>query len=398
MDRLIEKFRRKAASVDMRFVRSAENTIHWDERLVGIKGARGVGKTTLLLQHINRTHAASLDSVLYVSLDDLWFAEHDLMEMVDTFVKTGGEVLYLDEVHKYPLWSTVVKNIYDDYPALKIVFTGSSLLEIINSRADLSRRAVVHTLQGLSFREYLNIQGLGPFSEINLDLIFTDHQRLASDIVGQVKPLKYFYEYLQRGYYPYFLEGIENYGMRLEETVLMVLEAELPYLRNIEVAYVRKLKRLLSVIAESAPFIPNITRMSDRIELNRQTLLAYLHYLEEARLITSMYRQSRGLGALQKPDKIFLENTNLMYLSKNSVPDKGTLRETFLANQLSFGHELHYPESGDFLVDRKYTIEVGGKKKTGEQIKGLKDAYIAADGIEYGYGRKIPLWLFGFLY
>ena len=398
MDRLIEKFRRKAASVDMRFVRSAENTIHWDERLVGIKGARGVGKTTLLLQHINRTHADSLDSVLYVSLDDLWFAEHDLMEMVDTFVKTGGEVLYLDEVHKYPLWSTVVKNIYDDYPALKIVFTGSSLLEIINSRADLSRRAVVHTLQGLSFREYLNIQGFGPFYEINLELIFTDHQRLASDIVGRVKPLKYFYEYLQQGYYPYFLEGIENYGMRLEETVLMVLEAELPYLRNIEVAYVRKLKRLLSVIAESAPFIPNITRMSDRIELNRQTLLAYLHYLEEARLITSVYRQSRGLGALQKPDKIFLENTNLMYLSKNSVPDKGTLRETFLANQLSFGHELHYPESGDFLVDRKYTIEVGGKKNTGEQIKGLKDAYIAADGIEYGHGRKIPLWLFGFLY
>jgi uncharacterized protein len=398
MDRLIEKFRRKIASVDMRFIRSAVSTIHWDARLVGIKGARGVGKTTLLLQHIKRTYADRLDSVLYVSLDDLWFAEHDLIEMVDTFVKTGGDVLYLDEVHKYPLWSSVIKNIYDDYPKLKIVFTGSSLLEIIDSRADLSRRAVVHTLQGLSFREYLNIRGLGPFSEINLQLIVTEHQSFVSDIVREVKPLKYFQQYLQSGYYPYFLEGIENYTIRLEETVLMVLEAELPYLRNIEVAYVRKLKRLLSIIAESAPFIPNITRMSDRIELNRQTLLAYLHYLEEAKLITSIYKTSRGLGALQKPDKIFLENTNLMYLSKNSKPDRGNLRETFLANQLSFEHELHYAESGDFLVDRRQTIEVGGKNKTGKQIQGLKDAYIAADDIEYGHGRKIPLWLFGFLY
>ena len=382
----------------MRFIRGVMNLIHWDARLVGIKGARGVGKTTLLLQHIKQHYTDNLDSVLYVSLDDLWFAEHDLVETVDTFVKSGGEVIYLDEVHKYPLWARAIKNMYDDYPELKIVFTGSSLLEIINARADLSRRAVVHTLQGLSFREYLNLRGLGPFAEINLQDIVRGHQNLASDIVRRVKPFKYFDEYLQRGYYPYFLEGIENYLMRLEETVLMVLETELPYLRNIEIAYVGKLKRLLSIIAESAPFIPNITRMSDRIKINRQTLIAYLHYMEEAKLITSIYKRSRGLGTLQKPDKIFLENTSLMYLSARAEPDRGNLRETFLVNQLSFGHELHYPESGDFLVDRKYTIEAGGKNKTGEQLKGVEEAYIAADGIEYGYGNTVPLWLFGFLY
>lgn len=382
----------------MRFIRGVMNTIHWDARLVGIKGARGVGKTTLLLQHIKQHYTDNLDAVLYVSLDDLWFAEHGLVETVDTFVKSGGAVIYLDEVHKYPLWARAIKNIYDDYPELKIVFTGSSLLEIINARADLSRRAVVHTLQGLSFREYLNLRGLGPFAEIGLQDILQGHQSISSDIVRRVKPFKYFDEYLQRGYYPYFLEGVENYLMRLEETVLMVLETELPYLRNIEIAYVGKLKRLLSIIAESAPFIPNITRMSDRIKINRQTLIAYLHYMEEAKLITGIYKSSRGLGALQKPDKIFLENTSLMYLSAGAEPDKGNLRETFLVNQLSFGHELHYPESGDFLVDRKYTIEAGGKNKTGEQLKNVEEAYIAADGIEYGYGNTIPLWLFGFLY
>lgn len=374
------------------------NKIHWDARLVGIKGARGVGKSTLLLQHIKIHYSDRLDLVLYVSLDDLWFSEHDLIDTIDSFVKIGVEAIYLDEVHKYPHWSTVIKNIYDDYPDLKIIFTGSSLLEIPGAGADLSRRAVVHTLQGLSFREYLNLQGLGPFSEIDFQILLKEHQNIGADIVRYLKPLKYFHEYLKRGYYPYFLEGIETYDMRLEESVLMVLEIELPQLRSVDIAYVRKLKRLLSVISESAPFIPNITRMSDRIDINRQTLLSYLLYLEEAKLITNMYKSSRGLSALQKPDKIFLENTNLMYFSGSTGPDRGNLRETFLANQLAFDHVLHYAEAGDFLVDKKYILEVSGKNKTGQQIKGIENAYIAADDIEYGHGKKIPLWLFGFLY
>jgi len=404
MEHLIEKFRRKLADTKTDFVRSAMGTIHWEARMVGVKGARGIGKTTLLLQHIKLNYQNELDSVLYVSLDDLWFSEHSLLELTDSFVKVGGKHLYLDEVHKYPQWSVALKNMYDDFPELHVVFTGSSLLEILKGRADLSRRALVHTLQGLSFREYLNLQriGSGPdfegFSVIDLQNILEDHELLAVDINELIKPLKYFSNYMKSGYYPFFLEGEDTYGMRLEETILMLLEVELPLLRHIDISYVIKLKQLLSIISESAPFVPNITRLSERIGINRQTLLGYLHNLEEAKLINNIYRKSRGLSALQKPDKIFLENTNLMYLFKGSFADKGNLRETFLCNQLKYDHEVQYAEQGDFLVGGEYVIEVGGKNKTNKQIKDLNTAYIAADDLEYGYGNKIPLWLFGFLY
>ncbi len=310
----------------------------------------------------------------------------------------------MDEVHKYPQWSVALKNMYDDYPELRVVFTGSSLLEILKGRADLSRRAVVHTLQGLSFREYLNLQRIGSdldvegFSVIDLQNILENHESLVVDINRRIKPLKYFSDYMKSGYYPFFLEGVDTYGMRLEETILMLLEVELPLLRHIDISYVIKLKQLLSIISESAPFVPNITRLSDRTGINRQTLLGYLHNLDEAKLINTIYRKSRGLSALQKPDKIFLENTNLMHLFKDSLADKGNLRETFLCNQLKYDHELQYAEQGDFLVDGEYTIEVDGKNKTNKQIKDLNMAYIAADNLEYGYKNKIPLWLFGFLY
>ena len=398
MEQLIEKFRRKIAGVTTEFVRSAMETFHWDARLVGIKGARGVGKTTLLLQHIKLHYADDLESVLYVSLDDLWFAEQSLPELVDRFVKTGGRRIYLDEVHKYPDWSIVVKNIYDDYPDLQIVFTGSSLLEILNARADLSRRAVVHTLQGLSFREYLSIRGAGRFPPISLEELLENHTHLSAEIVSVAKPLKYFPEYLQKGYYPFFLEGEDTYGMRLEEAVLMLLEVELPLLRHIEIAYIIKLKQLLSIIAKSAPFVPNISRLSERIGINRQTLLGYLHYLTEAKLIRALFKDSRGIGTLQKPDKVFLENPNIMYLFQGGSADKGNLRETFFANQVGFQHKVNYPSRGDFIIDSKYTVEIGGKNKMVKQVQGIQEAYVAADDIEYGHGNKIPLWLFGFLY
>jgi len=400
MDTLIEKFRRKISGISTHFIRSAMETIQWNARLIGIKGARGVGKTTLLLQHIKLTCADSLDKVLYVSLDDLWFAEHSLADLVDRFVKTGGEKIYLDEVHKYPQWSRALKNIYDDYPTLQIVFTASSLLEILDARADLSRRAVVYHLPGLSFREYLNIQGLGQFKSLNFEEIIQDHANLSQEIVKEIKPFQFFQDYLQTGYYPFFLEGKETFPLRLEETILMLLEVELPLLRNIDISYVIKLKQLLSIISESAPFIPNISRLSDRIGINRQTLITYLHYLTQARLINALYKKARGIGALSKPDKLFLENSNLMYLlaGNTRTSHKGTVRETFFFNQVGAAHELHYPEQGDFLVNRKYTIEIGGKNKTGRQLRDIEDSFVAADDIEYGHGRTIPLWLFGFLY
>jgi predicted AAA+ superfamily ATPase len=330
------------------------------------------------------------------------------LDLADRFVKRGGTHLFLDEIHKYPEWARVIKNLYDDYPELSIVFTGSSLLEILNARADLSRRAIVYTMQGLSFREYLNLTAGTAFPVYALEDILHNHEKISAEICASIKPFRYFAAYLQAGYYPYFTEGPDLYPMRLEETVAMILEMELPLLRGVETAYIPKIKQLLAVISESAPFIPNISKLGERIGINRQTLIAYIQYLAEARLTRNLYKEAGGISVLQKPDKLFLENTNLMYLFKGPLWDKGNVRETFLANQLAYEHAITFPDAGDFLVDGKYLIEVGGKNKTRRQLKAAdaeaelsgadSAAWVAADDIEYGYDKKIPLWLFGFLY
>jgi predicted AAA+ superfamily ATPase len=288
------------------------------------------------------------------------------------------------------------------------VFTGSSLLNLLDSRSDLSRRAVVYTMQGLSFREYLSLAAGVNFPVYTFEKIIKNHEQLSAGICKTIKPFKYFSLYLENGYYPYFTEGRDLYSIRLEETVNMILDLELPLLRQVQIAYVPKLKQLLGVVSESSPFIPNISKLGERIGINRQTLLSYLRFLEEARLTRNLYKEAAGISVLQKPDKLFLENTNLMYLFRGSYWDKGNVRETFLANQLGYEHTLMLPPSGDFLVNKKYLIEVGGKNKTAKQLKagksgtgGVKaktNSFIAADNIEYGYGNKIPLWLFGFMY
>lgn len=311
MERIIEQYRRRIAATNQEFIRSIADTIAWDARLVGIRGARGVGKTTLLLQHIAEAFSNNLNAALYASLDNLWFANHSLIELADNFVKRGGTHLFLDEVHAYPQWSQTIKNIYDDYPDLHMVFTGSSLLEILNARADLSRRAVVYTMQGLSFREFLNLQTGENFPVISLPELLQHHETLAPEIVAHVHPFQYFSGYLQTGYYPYFLEGLDVYPQRLEETVQMILELELPQLRGIEIAYVPKLKQLLHIISESAPFIPNISKLSERIGINRHTLLAYLHYLHEAKLILS-FPMDMSLN-IQK---------RVIFLSMGSIPSR----------------------------------------------------------------------------
>ncbi len=398
MDQIIEKFRKKIAYTQTVFVRSILSEINWEARLIGIKGARGVGKTTVLLQYIKLNLADKLDSSLYVSLDNIWFSEHKLVDLVDTFVKKGGKYLFLDEVHKYPQWSIELKNIYDDYPELKVVFTGSSLLEILNARADLSRRAVIYTMQGLSYREYLNMQLGTDFKRYDLSELLAQHDTISREIVAQVKPLQYFSHYLQSGYYPFFNEQPDLYHFRLEEVVNMILEVELPLLRKVDVSYVKKLKQLLLVISESAPFVPNITKLGERLGMNRQTLLMYLYYLNEAHLTYSIYKNAHGISLLQKPDKLFLENTNLMYTLRAESMNTGNARETFFANQLRNGHLVEISVESDFKVDGKYTFEIGGKAKSKRQIQGLPDSYVAADDIEYGFENKIPLWLFGFLY
>ncbi len=398
MERLFEKFQQKLARTNTSFVRSIMQTIHWDARMIAIKGARGVGKTTLLLQYIKLHLKEEINQVLYLSLDSIWFAEYKLVDLADQFVKRGGKYLFLDEVHQYPNWSQELKNIYDDYPELKIVFTGSSLLEILNARADLSRRAVQYSLQGLSFREYLNLTQGSHFNPILLDDLLKNHLSYSNELITQIKPLQHFDTYLKTGYYPYFKEEESLYYRRVEEVLNMVIEIELPLLRGVEPAFTRKLKQLLLVIAESAPFIPNISSLSQKIGITRSTLLSYLEYLSEARLTNNIYKDSKGVSRLQKPDKLFLENTNLMHLLAGNNADKGSLRETFFVNQLSNGHIVEFAEHGDFVVDNLLTFEIGGQRKNKKQIRHLESSYIAADDLEYGWGNKIPLWLFGFLY
>lgn len=397
MERLFEIFAKKIALTDTRFVRNLVNEIEWSARLVGLRGARGVGKTTLLLQYIKLNH--SLDgTVLYASVDNIWFSEHKLYDVATDFAKRGGRFLFLDEVHKYPNWSQELKNIYDDLPELNVVFTGSSLLEILNGNADLSRRAIVYEMQGFSFREYLNRNLELSLSVIELPAVLHDHIQLSQEILSQVKVLKYFSEYLRNGYYPFYNELPSLYYSRINEVINFIIEVEIPQLRAVDVAYVHKIKQLLYVIAESAPFIPNITKLSERIGITRNALLAYLNALHESKLTMSLQKQGNGLNLLQKPDKLFLENTNLMAALADTQADTGNLRETFFANQLRYRHTVNISVQSDFLIDGKYTFEIGGKEKGRKQIDGLDNAYIAADNLEYGFGNKIPLWLFGFLY
>jgi len=397
MDTLIEKSYQKVRDIDTRFIRGLMDKIDWNDRLIGIRGARGVGKSTLLLQRIKKYLGNSSD-ILYVSLDNLWFTEHNLLDLVDFFVKRGGRFLFLDEVHKYPKWSQSIKNIYDDFPTLNVVFTGSSLLEILNARADLSRRAIVYDMQGLSFREFLNMTQKTNFQQVSLPDIIEMHKDISDEILQKVKPLQFFSDYLRHGYYPFFSEGIARFSYRLEEIVSMILEVELPLMRNVEPAYILKIKQLLQIVSESVPFIPNIENLSKRIVIHRNTLLSYLYYLQETRLTNHLLKDISGINRLQKPEKIYLENTNLAYTLAEKNTDIGNIRETFFLNQLSYNHTVEYPNSGDFWVNKQFLFEIGGKTKSGKQIKDASNAYIAADDIEYGFGNKIPLWMFGMLY
>lgn len=396
MDEIIEKYVKRVSGLKFSFERSSLAFLNEDHRLLGIKGARGTGKTTLLLQFA-KGQPDWRTKVLYASLDDFWFTTHRLHSLADDFVKKGGHTLLLDEVHKYPGWAQELKNIYDEMPELKVIFTGSSLLEILNTRADLSRRAVVHHLQGLSFREYLALKQGIDLPVFTLSEILANPTEISENILKEVKPLAHFQHYLQMGYYPFFKESENLYYHKLEAVVNLILDIELPLLRKLDVAYVAKLKQLLAVLAESTPFIPNMSKLSERIGINRGTLLQYVHYLQEAGLLVNLFKQSQGISQLQKPNKIFLDNTNLSFLLSPKM-DVGALRETFFANQVGHLHQLNYPAKGDFLVNEKMLFEVGGKNKGDSQITNVQNGYLALDDIEYGTGRTIPLWLFGFMY
>ena len=304
----------------------------------------------------------------------------------------------MDEVHHYPTWRQEIKNTYDDHPELKIVFTGSSLLELLDARADLSRRAIMYDMQGLSYREYLNIRFDLDLQIISLDELLEDHIPLAQKVNRKIKPLQHFEDYLMNGYYPFFLEEENLYHHRIEEIINMVLEIELPLQRGVDTAYVTKLKQLLQIVAESVPFVPNVSKLSNRMKINRNTLVTYLHYLKEAGLIAHLYKDAKGISKLQKPDKIYLENPNLPFALAGKNAGKGNIRETFFVNQVSKKHTIEYVDKGDFQINNQVTIEVGGKSKSADQVREIPNAYIAADDTEFGNRKRIPLWMFGFGY
>ena len=399
MERLIETFRNRLKFITLDFSRSIMDKIDWNSRLIGIRGARGVGKTTLILQYI-KTHFPDDNSVLYVSLDDLWFTQNNLPDLINDFVKLGGKRLFLDEVHKYPSWSPVIKNIYDSYPDLKIVFTGSSLLEMLNSRSDLSRRVNPYYMKGLSFREYLNFELKTKFDIYSLDDITGNHLELSRVITNQIPPLLHFRKYLRSGYYPFFKEAGDLYSDRLKDIINVIIDFELPSLRNVNVSQCTKLKKILMIIYESAPFIPNIRELSSTTDIDRNTMINYLNYLAEADLLRNLFHDVSGMTRMKKPDKIFPENTNLQYAFHYKMPEMKSINETFLANQLSYNHTLTVTENGGLKNedDRIFFAGPISSDKKENLLIMSETNYIASDNIEFGIGNSIPIWLFGFMY
>ncbi|MFP4287933.1 MAG: ATP-binding protein, partial [Bacteroidales bacterium] len=392
-----EKHARKLNSLETAYESSMHGRIFWDERMVGIIGARGVGKTTLVLQHIKNNFGLS-SVCLYVSLDDISFPYNTLVDLADDFSKNGGEILFLDEIHKYDNWSVELKNIYDDYPDLKVVFTGSSILKIMKGKADLSRRAVIHRMQGISFREFMQIRTQSVFPVFTLQDILYNHSQICQEVNPKVKPVKLFNEYLNHGFYPYFLQGIETYHIKLSGTITLSLENDLAQIHNIPPHYISKLKKLLKLLSEGVPFKPNVTRLAAAIGTSWQSVIRYLQYLDDAEIIQLIYPQGKTIGSLTKPEMVYLDNPNIFYVFHPTLANKGSLRAAFFINQMFYNHTLEIPTRGDFIADGKYTFEIGGKNKTYHQISGLENSFLAADDIEFGFQNKIPLWLFGFLY
>lgn len=339
------------------------------------------------------------EKALYVSLDDLWFTEHRLIDLAEYHYLHGGTHLFLDEVHRYPYsnWAQELKNIHDRYPGFYVVFTGSSLLQIDASAADLSRRCVFYTLHGLSFREFLLFERKGDFAALTLEELLQGHVKLAASIVSHITVIPLFEEYLRHGYYPFYKETLASYPLRLQQVITTILENDLPAIEKVEYVSIKKMKRLLVILSQMVPFTPNMTKISEQMETPRQSVARMFQLLERAALLTMLYSGKDNMQQLSKPEKVYLDNTNLMY-SLASNADIGNIRETFFANQLKQAHEVTFSGQGDFRIDNTYTFEVGGKTKTFNQIKEIPDSYLAIDDVEYGTGQRIPLWMFGFLY
>ena len=397
MNELFELFYRQLKRISVNFVRYLYRDIRWDNRLIAITGARGVGKTTLMLQYAKLNFRPGHE-VLYVSLDHIWFLTHSLVELADDFVKRGGKVLLLDEVHKYPTWSQEIKNIYDGYPDLQIVFTGSSMLEIHRSGADLSRRSVVYHLQGLSFREFLAFEHGIKMEPVAFEDVLRGHVDLALEVGRQVKPLVVFNEYVRWGYFPFYKEDRAGYYERLVATLNTVLEVDLPASQRIDYYSIQKIRKLFAILAQLVPYTQNVSQLSKEVGVTRATLLNFLYYLGKAQAILLLEKDATGLKQLAKPEKVYLGNTNYAYGLGGERTDIGNVRETFFLSHLLVRNRVAYSNVVDFVVDEKYHMEIGGRNKTRKQLAGVAEGYVGMDDIEVGNGNVIPLWLFGLLY
>ncbi len=396
MDDLLLEYQSKMASISLDIQRYLINKIDLNNRLIAVKGARGAGKTTLLLQ-MAKLHLSS-QSTLYISLDHIYFFEHKLYDLAKQFAQFGGTHLLLDEVHKYPNWSREIKLIYDNFPELNIIFTSSSMLEIYKSESDLSRRAVTYELKELSFREFIKFETKQTLPAYPLIEILKNHISIATDILQQIKPIPLFDKYLKTGIYPYYKENESLYIQKLRNTINLIIEIDINAVESFQYSTLVKLKKLLIAIASSAPFTPNITKLSERIALSRNMLVKSIKILERAGLVSALYKDASGIGVLTKPEKLYLNNSNLIHALAQGNMKTGTIRETFILNQFKGLHKVNLSQKADFLIDKTYTFEVGGKSKTRKQITGLDNAYVAKDNIEIGYSNIIPIWLFGFMY
>ena len=398
MENLIIKSNLIVQQQELDIVRPLSKNIDWDNRLISILGARGTGKTTLMLQRIKKIYGLG-SQALYITLDDIYFSNNLLSDFAQEFRQNGGKILFIDEVHKYPNWAKEIKNIYDFYKDLSIVFTGSSIIDISRQNADLSRRAVQYELTGLSYREFLSFAGIANLNPITLEDLLHNHVAIANQITLNFKPLQHFNSYLNHGYYPFFTENVNTYHLRLEKVVQLIVAEDLQFIAGFNPQHSRKVYQLLYILATNVPFKPNITKLSEKTGISRNMIIAYLYYLDNARLINTLTAAGKSISTLQKPDKIFLENTNLSFALSPNNTDKGSLREAFFMSQIkNAAHKISLPLKGDFYVDDKYTFEIGGKEKTMKQLAGINNAYFALDDLEAGTGNKIPLWMFGLLY
>ena len=389
MEQLFEYFKRKLHDTPTDLIRYKYEEIEWGGHAFGLVGPRGVGKSTMLLQHIKTQ--LEIKNTLYVSADHLYFTSHTLVDLADRFYKMGGKHLFIDEIHKYDGWSAEVKQIFDSYSDLQLVISGSSILEITKGMADLSRRVPIYEMQGLSFREYLHL-----FHGIKMDVVNMEkllHHEY--EIPGIDHPLPLFHDYLRRGYYPFGSDAA--YDIELMQVVVQTMESDIPIYLNTNVSVGRKLKQLLMVVAESVPFKPVMQKLADVTGINRNYIQDYLMYMERAGMIAQLRDAVGGIRGLGKIEKVYLDNTNLIYVLAPKRADIGNIRETFFMNQMRVIGDVMCSPVSDFLVD-DMTFEIGGRKKGQKQISEVSNGYVVKDDIETGYANVLPLWAFGLLY